>query len=161
PHLTPAEIERLRELAPLLAARCGELERLGPPSLEHGDLWASNMMIDQGRVTIFDWTDSSISHPFFSLHLLLEDAGELLADQPSASGFPATALIEQAYLAEWADWLPAGADARRAAELARLLAPLHHALHYHRRILPAMAQRWEMENMVPWFLRRLLGLAGG
>lgn len=158
PGLTAEEIGRLRGLARPLAAMCGELERLGPPpSLEHGDLWASNAMIDQGGATIFDWSDSSISHPFLGLDLLLEDAGAAFGGLPEAIG-----QIEQAYLAGWAAWRPAASpEARRALELARTLAPLHHALHYHRHILPGMAQRWEMENMVPWFLRALLRRAAG
>ncbi|HYN90239.1 MAG TPA: hypothetical protein VER55_17010, partial [Ardenticatenaceae bacterium] len=44
----------------------------------------------------------------------------------------------------------------QAFELSQRLAPLHHALFYHQLILPNMEIRWEMENMVPFFLKMLL-----
>jgi len=41
-------------------------------------------------------------------------------------------------------------------ELAMAVSPLHHALIYHRTILPSMVMKWEMERMLPYYLRLAL-----
>lgn len=45
---------------------------------------------------------------------------------------------------------------RAAFELAQVLAPVHAALIYHLSILPQFEARWEMEDMVGYYLRLLL-----
>jgi hypothetical protein len=57
-------------------------------------------------------------------------------------------------LHEWFDW-----NERRLAEafeLAQTLSNLHHAVTYHQCVLPSMEQKWEMWNMIPFYLRKLL-----
>lgn len=44
----------------------------------------------------------------------------------------------------------------RAFALARRVGPLHLALLYHHILLPNMEARWEMENMVGFYLKMLL-----
>jgi hypothetical protein len=65
-----ADDERARMLAllPELEAVCGELASLpAAASLEHGDLHGNNVLVGRGAHWFFDWADSSVSHPFFSL----------------------------------------------------------------------------------------------
>ena len=45
---------------------------------------------------------------------------------------------------------------RHAFELAQTLAPLHYATTYHRDILPHVAAKWQMERMLPGYVRMLL-----
>jgi hypothetical protein len=130
--MTAAQIARLRAIAPDLHAACAELAALGiPETLEHGDLWGTNIFLadDSGSTFRFhDWSDSSLSHPFFSLLLTLHDVELAFPDMPDAR-----------------DRL------RDAFAMAQRLAPLDHALLYHRRILPAMRAKWEMALMLPYF----------
>ena len=45
-----------------------ELAESGLPlTLEHGDLWSSNVYVSDSEVAFIDGTDASLSHPFFSL----------------------------------------------------------------------------------------------
>lgn len=149
--LTAAEINTLRARAPLLAVWCAELAHTSvPETLEHGDFWAGNIAATPAGYVYFDWSDSAIAHPFFSLALFLADATRAFPNDPSIE-----ARLRDAYLAPWAAFAPRD-ELVRVFALAQRVAPLHHAITYHRDILPTMDARWEMERMVPFYLRMLL-----
>ena len=61
--------------------RTGELLALGaqdraqdwpdtglPVTLAHGDFHGGNVVVNQGRATIFDWSDACVAHPLIDLH---------------------------------------------------------------------------------------------
>ena len=153
PGLSGEDVARLRALAPTLKDACAALAGYRiPATLEHGDFWPGNVMASDDAYIYFDWSDSTLSHPFFSLTLFLESDNipqALMAD-------PDLPLrLRDAYLASWAAYGTRD-DRIRAFELARKVGPLHLALLYHLTILPNMEARWEMENMVPFYLRMLL-----
>ena len=149
--LTVAEIDTLRAHAPFLATWCAELAYAPiPETLEHGDFWAGNVAATATDYVYFDWSDSAIAHPFFSLALFLADAARTFSDDPGIE-----IRLRDAYLAPWTAFAPQS-ELVRVFALAQRLAPLHHAITYHRDILPAMDARWEMERMVPHYLRMLL-----
>jgi hypothetical protein len=67
--LSLSEYQRLQNSVDLLAQRCEQLAAFNlPATLHHGDLHAGNVFLKHSHYRIFDWGDSSISHPFFSLH---------------------------------------------------------------------------------------------
>ncbi len=120
-----------------------------PASLEHGDFWAGQVIVHNHQYVFIDWSDASISHPFFSL-LFLHDDDAPLPDVPDA-----LERLRNAYLEPWKAYEPMD-KLIEAYELARQIAPLHYALLYHQRILPSMEIKWEMQNMIPFYLRMLL-----
>jgi aminoglycoside phosphotransferase (APT) family kinase protein len=66
--LTAAEIKVLRTLHPTISTLCDRLSQYKiPETLEHTDFHDSNILIKDGCLTIGDWGDAVISHPFFSL----------------------------------------------------------------------------------------------
>jgi Phosphotransferase enzyme family len=70
-------VARLRALAPRFHELCAELEAFGlPDSIQHDDLHDGNVFVRDGRVAIFDWGDSSVAHPLWSLVKPLRDAGD-------------------------------------------------------------------------------------
>ena len=42
-----------------------------PVTLAHGDLHGGNVVVDEGRATIFDWSDACVAHPLIDLHTFL------------------------------------------------------------------------------------------
>jgi Phosphotransferase enzyme family len=73
--LAREEVARLRALAPRYRELCAELEAFGlPDSIQHDDLHDGNVFVRHGRVAIFDWGDSSVGHPLWSLVKPLRDA---------------------------------------------------------------------------------------
>jgi hypothetical protein len=152
--LLPVEVEKLRELLPRFRQDWARLAQYAiPDSLEHGDFWTGNISRDaNGNFVFFDWSDSTIAQPFFSLALFLANIEQELPGVPDAY-----ARLRAAYLAPWQEFLKLGADAlTEAFELAQNIAPVHLALGYYERILPAFEARWEMHLMIPFYLRQLL-----
>jgi len=152
--LTRPGIERIASLAPALLSLCEELASFDIPlSLEHGDLFASNVLSTLTGPVYLDWSDSSLSHPFFSISQLTAEAAGLLP----ASSHESRRSLRDHYLAPWA----VVADPQtlvRAFELARVLAPVHLAATVHAELLPAAGYRWELECAIPAFLRTALQL---
>ena len=152
--LTFAELESLRAAQPWLEAACEELSASNLPlTIEHGDLWASNVYVGDGESQFIDWTDACISHPFLSLGPLLRSAGwdPHLQDDRATVGE-----IADAYLGPWAVY--AGpAQLRRELELAKPLAALHIAVTYWS-LTPPPHLQWWMPRGVPFFARMALEL---
>jgi hypothetical protein len=151
--LLQSEITQLRALTPRLKAMLAQLADYRiPQTLEHGDLWPGQIVFHDDIPVFIDWSDSSVSHPFFSLNFL-SDPIEM---QPFLATAPDTrARLRDAYLEPWTLYAPMD-QLREIYELSDLLAPLHHAVIYHQGILPWMEIKWEMERMLPFYLRKLL-----
>jgi hypothetical protein len=153
--LSPEGLAALRAAAPRLAAMADELAAYGlPVALEHGDFWAGQVVVGAESFGFLDWSDSSLAHPFFSLLLFLVEIEDYF---PRTRGVRES--LRDAYLEPWVALVP-GADLARAFELAQPLAALHHALTYHTAVLPRLEVRWEMELMLPFYLKMALRLLG-
>ncbi|MGF1505729.1 MAG: aminoglycoside phosphotransferase family protein [Chloroflexi bacterium] len=116
-----------------------------PLTLDHGDFHSGNVMIHDDDVIFFDWSDSSITHPFFSLPFFM---AEIHRELP---GVDRQRLIE-AYLRPWSDFAPLP-ELRDLYDLAAQLAGLHGALYLYDRVLPGMFAPWEEASMLPYYLR--------
>jgi hypothetical protein len=63
--------------------------------------------------------------------------------------------LRDAYLEPWSSYEPID-RLIQAYEIARPLSALHNAVIYHRYILPNMESQWEMQRMLPFYLKKLL-----
>jgi hypothetical protein len=130
--------------------KCRQLAAFSiPETLEHGDLYCGNININSDRVVFFDWTDGSISHPFFSLDSFLNECefSEEIKEQ-----------IVSTYLLSWALYLKRDMDDILAAwELAAPLALVHQTFAYYKimRSLPPKA-RWQAGNSLANLVRIVL-----
>ena len=101
-----AELDKFSSLRPWVLSQSDKLASLGiPESLQHDDLHDRNILLRDGRTTVFDWGDACISHPFFSLRESLFSIAESLAlaylgDPPELDVF------RDAYLAPWTSFAP-------------------------------------------------------
>lgn len=149
--LTREQAERLSSSAGLLSEALAELaESEFPASLDHGDFWPGNIYVDDGRPVYFDWSDATVTHPFLSLIMTVEEVSAGLTNIERAGE-----RVRDAYLEAWTAEISIE-RARHLFDLAMLVAPLHQALLYRTRILPALDSRWELERMAPMFLRWLV-----
>jgi len=84
--ISSAEYQRLVKASPLVGQMCRQLDGYGiPSSLHHNDLHDGNIFVNNGRYLFFDWGDSSVSHPFFSLRTVfvsIENSFGLEEDHP-------------------------------------------------------------------------------
>jgi hypothetical protein len=118
--LGAADRERLQRFRPRLVEWCEELAGIGvPDSLDHADLHGGQILVGRGRFTFFDWGDANVSHPFCSLLVAAEHAGE----QHGADIIPR---LRDAYLEPWTGDHSVS-ELRRAAGLAWRLGQLGRA----------------------------------
>jgi len=151
--LSASEVARLRALAPDLRRRCERLADYGVPlTIEHGDLWPGNFLVDDATCAIIDWEDVAIGHPFISLAPLIVG---LTIYQPRPALREVTQRLERAYLAGFVGV----ASPERLREAFRLAAPLSFvdmAVRYrHQRPSVVRLHPW-MRDLVPQTLRLAL-----
>ena len=151
--LTTAEYERLLEATPRVAALCAELAAYHiPMSLHHNDLHDANIFYAAGRPLFFDWGDSSIAHPFFSLRttfVIIEYSFGL------EEGDPFFDELAQAYLQPWAVVETAG-NLVAAFKLAQRLWALSSAVKYKTLLRQQVELRDEYADAVPGLLQEFL-----
>lgn len=72
-------------------------------AIEHGDLHDNNVLVGDG-CWLFDWGDSSVTHPFISL---LVTCNTHVDDSANADGLRRIARLRDAYLEPWTRHAPA------------------------------------------------------
>lgn len=153
--LSEDEKTQLKRYAPTLRALCYELVEYNLPlTLTHGDFWSGNVIIKDTDQTplFFDWSDASISHPFFDAATFLDDLPDTLVGVDA----PRVYLLN-AYLDEWKSY-NTHSNLKRAFKIARVLTYMHQALFYHVHILPGIetAVRWELAALPARQLQQVL-----
>ena len=152
--LSAEEYQRLRDFLPQLAPLCEQLAAYGlPETLQHDDLHDGNILVAGGRYLIFDWGDSCISHPFFSLLVILRSAANTLGLPDDA---PELHSLRDLYLDAWNFRLPP-ADRQTAFALAYRLGMLCRVLTWYRLITSLEGPiREQYADYVPAWLQEFL-----
>ncbi|HSO26952.1 MAG TPA: hypothetical protein VLS48_02700 [Anaerolineales bacterium] len=97
--LTPEEYQRLLDLRPQFAAWCMELAGYGlPETLTHEEVHDANVLASPKGYVFTDWSDSSVSHPFFSPLVTIRAAAHRLG---LVEDGPEMARLRDAYLEPW------------------------------------------------------------
>ncbi|MEM9954820.1 MAG: phosphotransferase [Chloroflexota bacterium] len=152
--LTDDERTKLQQLAPTLRSMCHELSEFNIPlTLTHGDFWSGQAFIkSDNKCVFFDWSDASISHPFFDMCTFLAEVNAELPHVDNARNH-----LLMIYLKEWQRYEPLP-NLRHAFALAMVLGYLHQALFYYVHILPKVEvdARWELSGMLTHLLRQVL-----
>jgi hypothetical protein len=152
--LTQSEMTRVAALAPTLLTLCEELASYHiPDSIEHGGLVASSVLSAVSGPIYIDWSNSSLSHPFFSVSRIMAQAVSLVP----ATSRESRRRLRDSYLAPWAALAP-HETLVRAFEIARVLAPVHQAATAYTELIPSSGNRWEVEGAVPAAMRTALQL---
>lgn len=128
--LTADEIERLIKIQPKVLQLCGELAQYQiPETIEHGDFHDNNiLMSSKQQLVINDWSDTVITHPFFSLTTCLSSVRR---NHLIESSSPHYASILHSYLKHWLKFEPQG-RLMAAFTLANRLSPIKFVLSFHR-----------------------------
>jgi Phosphotransferase enzyme family len=149
--LSVPEVARLQACVPRLQGHCTQLAACGiPDTIEHGDLWPANFLVDQATCVLIDWEDAAIAHPFFSLAPLRVGLSQSRSASPAFLD-----RLEHAYLAAYAELAPPE-RLRAALHMAAPLSFIDMAIRY--RYQPPSVVRlhpW-MRDLVPQTLRLAL-----
>ncbi len=151
--LTSQEHARLMAAIPEVEAMCGRLASYNiPESLHHNDLHDANIFYNNGNFIFFDWGDSSIAHPFFSLRTVfvsVEYTFDLEEDDPILEE------IARAYLRPWAKF-EEEESLWEVFSLARRLWSLSSAVKYKTQMRLIEGMREEYATAVPGLLQEFL-----
>lgn len=152
--LSVEEQTEIKNLSSTLRSLCFQLTDFNIPlSLTHGDFWAQNIMIrPNGEAVFSDWSDASVSHPFFDIPFFLSEIESDLPHVPDARE-----QLRDTYLDVWTRYAPM-ANLRRVYQIAEILSGLHQALFYYVHVLPGIEinARWELQHMLPVLLRQVI-----
>jgi hypothetical protein len=93
------EVKKLKTLSLKFQSVCNELSTYAiPATLEHGDFHDNNILVQGSCVTICDFGDTVISHPFFSIVNFLKSAEDNHCLKENDQNFE---IILTCYLNEW------------------------------------------------------------
>src|SRR5215469_7578218 len=140
------QLEFIRRQIPELRRGCDELTKF-PVTIEHGDLWPSNILVGGGASVVIDWEDVRIAPPFFGIAPLL--AG-MEFNQPKMDLKTALAALRQAYARAFATIADPG-ETRRQFDIAVPIAMFAIAIGYKRQPTSMVAVHPWMREMVPYF----------
>jgi aminoglycoside/choline kinase family phosphotransferase len=97
--LVEADIKNLKNFYSKFEGLCESLVSLGiPETLEQGDFQDNNILIQENKVTLHDFGDASITHPFFSLSSFLNSAARHHGIQESDEVYQA---LYESYMGPW------------------------------------------------------------
>ena len=153
--LSGGELARIRALQDPYARWCHELAAGGvSPSVQHDDLHDGNVLVSGDALSVIDWGDTSIAHPFSTLLVTLRSIASRAGRPLDETGLVG---LRDAYLEPWTDRHAPG-ELRRLADLAVAVAPLGRSLAWRRALTGAgddeLTEWWPA---VPGWLEELGG----
>lgn len=154
--LTSAEYLRLRNMKTHLGSLCERLANSPvPESIHHGDFHDGNIFLNDHHYVFFDWGDSSVAHPFFSLRTAFVSLEYTLGFEEDAPEFDR---LRDAYLETW---LPYGSREvlQDTFDLAARLSPISSALGWNR-VISSIEEslRDDYAGAIPSLLQEFLKL---
>jgi hypothetical protein len=151
--LTARQHQRLVAAMPEVADMCGRLSAFNiPESLHHNDLHDANIFYNSGNFCFFDWGDSSIAHPFFSLRTVFVSMEYTFGLEEDSSIFDDYA---RSYLRPWAQF-ETEENLWEAYGLARRLWSLSSAVKYKTQMRLIEGMREDYATAVPGLLLEFL-----
>ena len=158
-NLTSAQHAQLREMGPRVAVMCDRLAGYGiPETLHHDDFHDGNVFARGGRYLLFDWGESCVAHPFFTMTVTLRSIAYFMELDEQG---PEIGRLRDVYLEPWTRFA-ARARLLEAFPLARRLGMFNRALTWHHVVssLPEGPEKEEQADAVPGWMQEFL-LADG
>ncbi|MEM7336828.1 MAG: phosphotransferase [Chloroflexota bacterium] len=140
--LSEDEFQALLNHIPTFKMLCQQLADFGiPETLHHDDLHDNNIFVRDDQLTIADWGETCVAHPFFSMIIVLRISEYIFEFTPH---HPALNNIKDVYLRHWIAFgtLKQLNDAFR---LAQLVGTINRALTWHH-LLAHMKEPERMEE---------------
>jgi hypothetical protein len=136
-----------------LTVMAAELSDSVPATVQHDDLHDGNVFAVDGRVSVLDWGDAVVSHPFCSLRVTLDVLADRLAVDRTA---PELEAVTDAYLEVWATAGTSRRELRAQLDLAVRVAGLCRAASWARALgSPEQGRELGFSEAVAGWMTRL------
>ncbi len=154
--LTSEDFQRVQELAPRFAQICNQLAAFGiPETVNHGDFHDGNILVKDGRITLFDWGDGCAAHPFISLRTFFVSI-EIALDLEDFSFTPEMAALLDVYLEPWQQFT-SKENLLAAYKTSRCVASIVKTLMWHKTVSSLEEPfRHEYAGIVPELMREFI-----
>jgi thiamine kinase-like enzyme len=123
--LTSEEYARLKNYGSEFARMCEKLASFGiPESIHHDDFHDANIFIQgDGRIILTDWGESAVTHPFFTLVVIMRSVDNSIGTDFS----PESEQVRDMYLQYWTSYAPIN-ELRTIVKLAQRIGYINRAL---------------------------------
>lgn len=122
--LTTKEYSRLKRSIPEFTALCEKLASYGiPETIHHDDFHDANIFIKDEQVIFTDWGESAVTHPFFTLVVIMRSVDNSFGMDFS----PQSELVRDMYLEHWTSYAPLE-QLRSIVQLAQRIGYVNRAL---------------------------------
>jgi len=122
--LTSEEYARLKNYGSEFARMCEKLASFGiPETIHHDDFHDGNIFILNEKVTFTDWGESAVTHPFFTLVVMMRGVDNSIGTDFS----PESEQVRDMYLQHWTSYAPMD-ELRSIAKLAQRIGYVNRAL---------------------------------
>lgn len=152
--LSTSQYQSLVELVPTFSEMCARLADYGlPETLQHDDFHDNNIFVPGNRYLFFDWGETCVAHPFFTLTVTLRSvAYQMKLEEASA----AIDSIRDLYLEAWSGFL-GWQHLHESFELARVVGMANRSLTWYRVVakLPEPYRSQEAEAVPGWLIEFL------
>jgi hypothetical protein len=152
--LTIDEYRSLRTFGPQFERMCARLASFGiPETIHHDDFHDGNIFVQDGRIIFTDWGESALTHPFFTLVVMLRSIENSLDLPPDA---PEVLKLRDWYLSYWTGYAPL-AELQSIVALAQRIGYVNRALTWQMVIanLPPELKS-EYASAVPAYLQEFV-----
>ncbi len=122
--LTSEEYARLKDFGPEFRWMCEKLASFGiPETIHHDDFHDGNIFVREGRITFTDWGESAVTHPFFTLVVMMRGVDNSIGVDYS----PESVEVRDMYLEQWTSYAPME-ELKSIANLAQRIGHVNRAL---------------------------------
>ncbi|WYP27252.1 phosphotransferase [Alkalihalobacillus sp. FSL W8-0930] len=134
------EYQLISSTIPAVQATVQILLRKMPLSLDHGDLFGGNVIVEQNIPYIIDWSDSSITHPFLSVVQLFDEVMSIFSEAAAEE-------LLCYYLDFWTEY---GSESQLKEEFHTIqkLEPVFYLVVHLLYIFPAFTENVEKDRIV-------------
>jgi hypothetical protein len=134
---------------PIVLSMCDLLETSKIPlALEHGDFFGGNIITHNNNPIIYDWSDCTLSHPFLSTIVFLEEVEQLFSDEIAKS-------LLYGYLGEWSSYDP-NDRLHEEYRLLKSIAPVYYLTIYQTFIFPTFDDNWDKQQILDHYIKKWL-----
>ncbi|WP_211202292.1 phosphotransferase [Salicibibacter cibarius] len=145
-YISHTSYQALLNSIPSVLSLVQTLDSKLPLSIDHGDLFGGNVIVENEEPLIYDWSNSSITHPFLSVVRLVEEVADFFSEGLSEE-------ILSAYLCEWTDFGQID-ELRCEFSIVRLLEPIYYLAVHIISIFPAFQDNVEKKEIIDGYVAK-------